>query len=439
MQRTVGNVTVTIYKRTTPNGKKGFMIAYKQDGKRKFDSYSDAAEAIREADEKARKESTLGVKAAQLTDDELRAFVTASERAKRVNLSLGRAVEKLVEAVEIVGDLSLVIEACKFYVARNKRTTRKPVNEVVSELLSIKEARGASRRYMEDLRSRLHRFADSFKKDACAVTTADIQAWFDEKKFGAQNFMGFRRTIHLFFKFAIARGYAIDNPAAAVERVKVKHGATQIFTPKEIHRLLTCANEDFLPCIAIGAFAGLRSAEIERLEWSDIDLEGKHITVGADKAKTASRRVVPISDNLAAWLEQYAGHVGNVWKGSHDEFYEAQQKTAAATTVKADEEKGIKEQQAVKWKPNALRHSYASYRFALTGDAGRVAGECGNSASVIHKHYRELVKPNDALEWFSVLPEGKAAPVKTKIPVGKRRQSVTNDVRMPNVGTAASN
>ena len=109
-----------------------------------------------------------------------------------------------------------------------------------------------------------------------------------------------------------------------------------IFTPPEISRLLAAASPDFVSCLALGAFAGLRSAEIERLEWSDIDLAGRHITVGADKAKTASRRVVPISDNLAAWLAPYAGRHGNVWPGGHDEFYEAQQQTAAATEVKAD-------------------------------------------------------------------------------------------------------
>ncbi|HZL78666.1 MAG TPA: site-specific integrase, partial [Candidatus Limnocylindrales bacterium] len=328
--------------------------------------------------------------------------------------------------VEIVGDVEHVIEACRFFRARNKRTTRKAVADVVAELLSIKESRGASKRYMEDLRSRLNRFADAFKKDACAVTTADIQSWFDEKKLGAQNFMGFRRTIHLFFKFAIARGYAVDNPAAAVEKVKVKHGATQIFTPKEIEKLLTAVSPEFMPCIAIGAFAGLRSAEIERLEWSDVDLESGHIIVGVDKAKTASRRVVPIHDNLAAWLTQCANKQGKIWKDGHEEFYEAQQVTATAA--------------GVKWKANALRHSYASYRFAITADAGRVSGECGNSASVIHKHYRELVKPAAALQWFSVLPEGERAPVTTaKIPIVSHRQPRENVARMPRAGTAAAN
>ena len=62
----------------------------------------------------------------------------------------------------------------------------------------------------------------------------------------------------------------------------------------------------------------------------------------------------------------------------------------------------------MRWKTNALRHSYASYRFAQTGDAGRVAGELGNSAAVVHRHYRELVKPADEQRWFAVTPEAPA-------------------------------
>ena len=75
MHVTVGNVTVTVYRRTTPNGKKGFMLAYKHGGKRKFDSFSNEATAIQEANTKARRESTLGVKAAQLSEGELRVCV----------------------------------------------------------------------------------------------------------------------------------------------------------------------------------------------------------------------------------------------------------------------------------------------------------------------------------------------------------------------------
>jgi hypothetical protein len=42
--------------------------------------------------------------------------------------------------------------------------------------------------------------------------------------------------------------------------------------------------------------------------------------------------------------------------------------------------------------------------FALTNDAGRIAGFLGNSAAVIHRHYRQLATPADAQKFFSVKP-----------------------------------
>ncbi len=81
--------------------------------------------------------------------------------------------------------------------------------------------------------------------------------------------------------------------------------------PREIRRLLATTTADFLPGMAIGAFAGLRSAEIERLTWQDVHLAEGHIVVGKDKAKTASRRVVPLAANLASWLTPHAAWTGN--------------------------------------------------------------------------------------------------------------------------------
>ena len=291
----------------------------------------------------------------------------------------------------MTGDLPGVVAACQFYAQRTKRITPKRVAEVVAELLSVKEKRGASVRYLQDLRLRLGHFADAFACNIGSVTTAAVQEWLDSRKVSTQSYMNARRVIFLLFGFAIARGYAVDNPIAGVESVKIRNGNVQIFTPSEVARLLASASPEFLPCIALGAFAGLRSAEIERLAWSDIDLAGGNIVVGADAAKTASRRVVPVCDTLAAWLAPYAGRQGKVWQGGHDAFYDAQQDTAKAA--------------GVKWKANALRHSFASYSFALSNDAGRIAGYLGNSPAIVHKHYRELVKPKDGERWFSMKPE----------------------------------
>jgi integrase len=67
-----------------------------------------------------------------------------------------------------------------------------------------------------------------------------------------------------------------------------------------------------LPFIAIGAFAGLRAAEIARLDWSAVDLKRKIIHLRADQAKTASRRIIPVRDKLRAWLFPRVGKGGVV-------------------------------------------------------------------------------------------------------------------------------
>ncbi len=56
------------------------------------------------------------------------------------------------------------------------------------------------------------------------------------------------------------------------------------------------------------------------------------------------------------------------------------------------------------WRQNALRHSFISYRVALTGDVARTALEAGNSPKMIFRHYREVVTEEDAKAWFAITP-----------------------------------
>ena len=60
---------------------------------------------------------------------------------------------------------------------------------------------------------------------------------------------------------------------------------------------------------------------------------------------------------------------------------------------------------AAVWKKNALRHSFISYRVADTQNVNQTALECGNSPSIIFKHYRELVRPAEATKWFGIAPD----------------------------------
>ena len=74
----------------------------------------------------------------------------------------------------------------------------------------------------------------------------------------------------------------------------------------------------------------------------------------------------------------------------------------------------------VRWKQNALRHSFISYRLAEIQDVNRVALEAGNSPQMIFRHYRELATPEQARTWFTIAPEAAANVVPIRLGRGKR-------------------
>ena len=172
-----------------------------------------------------------------------------------------------------------------------------------------------------------------------------------------------------------------------IEFWKVQAGDVAIYTPEEMRRILTGMPISMVPIVAICAFAGLRVSETFRLDWKDISLERGFITVAATKTKTAARRLVPIQENLKAWLKAHVQKVGPV-----------------ATCFEAYFNDTIRARKLPR-KRNAFRHSYISYRLAEVPDAPRVALEAGNSPAMIFKHYRELVTPDEAKEWFGIMPE----------------------------------
>lgn len=403
-----GNIRVKIYRRLRANGSIGFEVSDHSAGKRRLISRPTEELAFAEARRIAGLLIGGHVEAAQMTSSAaasygravelLRPTATPDSPAVPLEIAAGR----FAEAFMILGG-DRIIEAAKFLKQHDRaRLTPRTVREVVDEFIALKESKGKSPRYIGDLKSRLNRFANAFGVSIADVTTGDVQGWLDKLNVSAQTAKNFRTVVGSLFNHAERRGYILKgwNPVADTEREKVSRGSIEIYTPEEIGRLLAAAGKTFRPCVAIGAFAGLRSAEIERLEWQDVNFDAGHITVGAHKSKTASRRIVPLTENLRAWLTPHRKTKGRVWPGTHDEFYEAQQATADG----AQQGKG---KAPLAWKHNGLRHSFASYRLAAVQSAAQVALEMGNSPGVVFAHYRELVTRQQAEAWFSVMPKQK--------------------------------
>lgn len=401
-----GNAAVKIYRRARGKGKTRRLIFEVVDytrgpGLRRLRGFGDYSDALAAAEHIADQLATGKATAAAMLDTEAASYGRALELLRPTGASLEAAASDYARAFELVGNA--VVEAAQFYRRHGAdQVTRRTVAEVVTELVESKKARAKSARYIGDLSARLARFANDFSVDIGNVTTADVQRWLDGLKVAPRTAKNFRRVLYTLFGFAESHGYLAKgaNPVEDTERIDANGGAIEIYTPEEIAALLKAAPENYLPYVALGAFAGLRSAEIERLEWKGIDLPGGYIHIAAGQAKTAQRRLVPLLPNLAQWLAPYAKQRGKVWKGT---IYDLQEARAAA--VKAA---------GVPWKANALRHSFISYRVADVQDVAKVALEAGNSPQIIFHNYRELVKPEAAKTWFAIAPDQPANVVTLK-------------------------
>ena len=282
-------------------------------------------------------------------------------------------------------------DATDHYLAHLAMVSRScTVQALIVAFMAAKTQDGASERYLKDLRNRLGIFEEDFgAANVGEIFPNQIDDWLRSLKGAAQTRNNYRTILRTLFEYAVSRGYVKDNVVAKLAKAKVVRGAPEIFTPAQMQSILEKAPRDFIPYLAIGAFAGLRSAEIERLDWSEVDLTGKLIHIKAEKSKSAQRRLVAISKNLLAWLAPYSRKQGPV--ADPERVRVARDKTCAAAKIV--------------WPANVLRHSFASYHLAYHQNAAATAAELGHtSPAMLYKHYRELVKPDAAAQWWNVSP-----------------------------------
>ena len=374
------------------------------DGVRKFISFADEKRARAKAAEIAARIAPIEFGVLKLTGDERTAYETAITALRDVGVKLDAAAIEFAENKRKLGSITIT-EAVAFFLKKNP-TTLPPmtVEEAKVEFLKAKTADKVSKIYIEDLTWRLNAFAEKFNVQISSITATDLNAFLRGLSCGSRSRNNYRLAIATLIKFCEQVGYlhagSIDT--AAVKKAKETDEEIEIFSAQEMSKLLLAAKtplkmgvnhrytegNGMLPLLLLGGFAGLRTAEVERQRWEDINLERGFIRVTGAKGNTAMKRLVPISDSLKAWLMTCRKDKGPVLdiKWIHEAV------------------KRLSTRAGVPWKHNALRHSFISYRCAETQDIAKTSFEAGNSPKMIHRHYRELVTPEQAAEWFAITP-----------------------------------
>lgn len=261
------------------------------------------------------------------------------------------------------------------------------------EMVDFKRADGCSSSYLQDLETRLKFFGKSYTGNVNGLRGEFIDRWLRGLDVSPKTRNNIRALLSAFITFCKQRKYIPKEwnelDEVAIARTVEMH-PVEILTPEECGKLLKASSEEYVPFLALGMFAGIRHAEIARMEWSAINFETKWITLSASIVKShrsATRRLVPLLPNLQKWLEPLKSDGRIPYKFPMIPIlYEIAKKAR------------------LEWKHNSPRHSFISNRLAIVQNVNQVALECGNSPSVIFKHYRELTTPKQAEEYFNVFP-----------------------------------
>lgn len=265
------------------------------------------------------------------------------------------------------------------------------VEQAVTTYIADCLKRGLKDRSVGSIRNTLEPWAARYGHlNVDAVTSAHVAEWLDaHPQWSARTVNNCLLRLGGFFRWAREHDLTNTIPVRRSHRRKVESETPGVFTPEEAKHLLDTAyalDKGVAGLIAVQLFAGLRPAEAadpERSGLDKVDLGSRELWVRGKVER--QRRIVKISENLAAWLEACGE-----W---------------AQTNVRRRLD-AVREAAGVEWSHDVTRHSFASYHLAAHEDAAKTAHEMGHAGNsqILWQHYRAVVRQGDAARFWQILP-----------------------------------
>ncbi|MCC5805672.1 MAG: tyrosine-type recombinase/integrase [Opitutales bacterium] len=334
------------------------------------------------------------------------------------NLTPGKA-EEMAKAMDLLAEWPEVtlLDAVRDYAERRRKRERSVTFEKLwEEHVAIKTAEGVSDLYLRDMgRTGGELVAKIGRRNVADLEPAAIEKAMDACFATPRRFNNAVRNIRPAFTLAVRRGYTYANPFERIAMKKQPVREIGILTVDEAKAAIAACRDHSknteisksyrvdatpaLAAVAIQLFAGVRPAEITRLDWSDVAFDHGTIRISGKHAKTRSARIIPMEDNLVSWLKTIpeAERTGPVCPSGFQRKMQAVRSAA-----------GFSDRQDV------LRHTFATYHLAAYADVNRLREAMGHeTADVLFNHYRAVVTKQDALKFWLIAPDEK--PRKTLI------------------------
>lgn len=410
------------------NGPARFCIAWRAHigAPRTRETFTKKAKAIERADAIAQAIANGQSDVLTLTSADRDGYRTALAALAPLDIPLHAAIHEYLAARKLIGQHTL-IEAATFY-AREKiaRAACPPTGKIAAELLSSKtnrRHRAISAKTTPTIRARVNAAANAFP-DLTKPSEHDLLVYLEgltvrsRKKIPdgkpPRPVAAKTRDHHLaaileLYTYAQRRGWLPAGAHAASNISKVwQAGAVATYSPAELRAMFKACKPEWIPLLAIAAFAGLRTTEIYRLRWEHFRWQPNeeqktrgYIAIPIHvAAKTLSPRPAPILPALELWLANYRQDFGALYPyDSLTDFEHAMQHHL--TRYLESRVPGFD------WKYNALRHSFVSYRLAQVQNKQQVRVEAGHTEQMQSRYYNEPKTPEESAAYFAILPPPK--------------------------------
>lgn len=366
--------TVCTVQKWQVRGKTCWAVYRLEDGKRRRSFFSSRTAAEAEA-------SRLNSGAADLQAD-FRALPIA-EQQKLIHLH-NEAARRGVDVLD-------------FLSAPTSNGAGPTVEAVISELLEAKRNAGRSDRYVDSLDLLLSQFLDGREHLRIGnVSLADIERFLDSKAIASRSTL--RARLSTLFRFAVRRGYRLDNPCSRLEPIKLVKTPPRIFTVGEFEKAMSWLKTnrpDGLPWFVLSTCCGLRPEEADQTRRRDINFKEGWIKVEAQTSKVGQRRVIEPMDAAIGLLKRVC-RVGRL----------PIPRNTRRRIVRLLRDGLCWD----KWPKDITRHTAASYWLAVSRSAGDVAENLGNSEAVLKRHYKALVTRAEAEEFWKAVNRASASP-----------------------------
>lgn len=210
----------------------------------------------------------------------------------------------------------------------------------------------------------------SIPGDVLAVDRETIQSWWKGRQVrangeprAASSLSQDASHLRAFARWAMMQGLAERNAADWLPKVRQKRPAPNPVTEAGLYRAMQTAPPEMRRMIALAAMAGLRSAEVAAIKWSDLDPANGVLWVRGGKG--GKDRSVPLSAGLLAELAEPG-----------DGPIVGRQMTAKAVSQSVGR---YLRSCGVDYTAHKLRARYATRFLAATGDLAAAAEALGHS------------------------------------------------------------